>query len=41
MSGQRYPEEFQIESVNKLLTVAILFPACATRLDITTHSLYA
>jgi hypothetical protein len=27
MSGKRYPEEFKIEAVNKLLIAVILFPA--------------
>ncbi|SQI06080.1 Uncharacterised protein [Salmonella enterica subsp. enterica] len=27
MSGKYYPEEFKIEAVNRLLSVAILFPA--------------
>jgi transposase len=40
MSGKRYPEEFKIEAVKQVVDRGYLL-SVATRLDITTHSLYA
>ncbi len=41
MSGKRYPEEFKIEAVTQVLERGPSVSSVATRLDITTHSLYA
>ncbi|MCK6997459.1 IS3 family transposase [Enterobacter asburiae] len=41
MSGKRYPEEFKIEAVKQVVDRAYSVASVATRLDITTHSLYA
>ncbi|MEX5409862.1 transposase [Atlantibacter hermannii] len=41
MSGKRYPEEFKIEVVKQAVDRGHLVSSVATRLDITTHSLYA
>lgn len=41
MSGKRYPEEFKIESVKQVVERGHSVSRVATRLDITTHSLYA
>ncbi|MGX9315593.1 IS3 family transposase [Pantoea ananatis] len=41
MSGKRYPEEFKIEAVKKVVDRGYSVASVATRLDITTHSLYA
>ena len=41
MSGQRYPEEFKIEAVKQIADRGHSIEIVATRLDITTHSLYA
>lgn len=41
MSGKRYPEEFKIESVKQVVERGHSVSSVATRLDITTHSLYA
>lgn len=40
MSGKRYPEEFKIEAVKQVLDRGHSVSSVATRLDITTHSLY-
>lgn len=40
MSSKRYPEEFKIEAV-KVVDRGHSVSSVATRLDITTHSLYA
>lgn len=40
MSGKRYPEEFKIEAVKKVVDRGYSVSSVATRLDITTHSLY-
>jgi len=41
MSGKRYPEEFKIEAVKQVVDHGYSVASVATRLDITTHSLYA
>ncbi|MGV6634841.1 IS3 family transposase [Klebsiella pneumoniae] len=41
MSGKRYPEEFKIEAVKQVVDRGYFVASVATRLDITTHSLYA
>ncbi|HFT4396121.1 TPA: transposase [Klebsiella quasipneumoniae] len=41
MSGKRYPEEFKIEAVKQVIDRGYPVSSVATRLDITTHSLYA
>lgn len=41
MSSKRYPEEFKIEAVKQVVDRAHSIASVATRLDITTHSLYA
>ncbi|MBS0907379.1 IS3 family transposase [Pantoea dispersa] len=41
MSGKRYPEEFKIEAVKQVIGRGHSVSSVATRLDITTHSLYA
>ena len=41
MSGKRYPEEFKIEAVKQAVDRGYSVASVATRLDITTHSLYA
>ena len=41
MSGKRYPEEFKTEAVKQVVDRGYSFASVATRLDITTHSLYA
>ncbi|VCX00550.1 Putative transposase (identified by ISEscan HMM) [Escherichia coli] len=41
MSGKRYPEEFKIEAVKQVVDRGYSVAIVATRLDITTHSLYA
>ena len=41
MSGKRYPEEFKIEAVKQVVDRVHSVSSVATRLDITTHSLYA
>ncbi|PDO82797.1 IS3 family transposase [Kosakonia pseudosacchari] len=41
MSGKRYPEEFKIEAVKQVVERGYSVSSVATRLDITTHSLYA
>ncbi len=41
MSGKRYPEEFKIEVVKQVVDRGYSVFSVATRLDITTHSLYA
>ncbi|QWT42541.1 IS3 family transposase [Dickeya dadantii] len=41
MSSKRYPEEFKIEAVKQVIDRGHSVSSVATRLDITTHSLYA
>ena len=41
MSGKRYPEEFNIEAFRQVVDRGHSIARVATRLDITTHSLYA
>lgn len=41
MSGKRYPEEFNIEAVKQVVDRGHSVSSVATRLGITTHSLYA
>jgi transposase len=41
MSGERYPGEFKIEGVERVVGRSHSVPGLATHLDITTHSLYA
>ena len=41
MSGKRYPEEFKIEAVKQIVDRGHSVSSVATRLGITTHSLYA
>ncbi|XPE59648.1 IS3 family transposase [Shigella flexneri] len=41
MSGKRYPEEFKTEAVEQVVNSGYSVASVATRLDITTHSLYA
>ena len=41
MSNKRYPEEFKIEAVKQVVDRGHSVSSVATRLDITTHSLYA
>lgn len=40
MSGKRYPEEFKTEAVKQVVDHGYSVASVATRLDITTHSLY-
>lgn len=40
MSGKRYPEEFKIEAVKQVVDRGHSVSSVATRLGITTHSLY-
>lgn len=41
MSGKRYSEEFKNEQVRQVVDRGHSIASVATRLDITTHSLYA
>lgn len=41
MSSKRYPEEFKMEAVKQVVDRSHSVSSVATRLDITTHSLYA
>jgi len=41
MSGKRYPDEFKIEAVKQVDERGHSIASIASRLDITTHSLYA
>ncbi|HAY0261896.1 TPA: transposase, partial [Escherichia coli] len=41
MSGKRYPKEFKIEAVKQVIDRGHSVSSVATRIDITTHSLYA
>ena len=41
MSGKRYPEEFKIEAAKLVVDRGYSVSSIATRLDITTQSLYA
>ncbi|WP_435653929.1 IS3 family transposase [Escherichia coli] len=41
MSGKRYPEEFKTEAAKQVVDRGYSVASVATRLDITTHSLYA
>ena len=41
MSNKRYPEEFKIEAVRQVVERGYLVAEVASRLDVTTHSLYA
>ena len=41
MSGKHYPKEFKIEAVKQVVDRGHCVSSVATRLDITTHSLYA
>ena len=41
MSGNRYLDEFKIEAVKQVVDRGHSVSSVATRLDITTHSLYA
>ncbi len=41
MSSKRYPEEFKIEVVKQVVDRGHSVSSVVTRLDITTHSLYA
>ena len=41
MSGKPYPEAFKIEAVKQVVDRGHSFSSVATRLDISTHSLYA
>ena len=41
MSGKRYPEESKIKAVRQVVDRVHSVSSVATRLDITTHSLYA
>ena len=41
MSGKRYPKEFKTEAVKQVVDRGYSVASVATRLDITTHSLYA
>ncbi|WP_255433260.1 transposase [Pantoea sp. B9002] len=41
MSGKRYPEVFKIEAVKQVVERGHSIASVATRLDITTQSLYA
>ena len=41
MSSKRYPEEFKIETVKQVVDRGHSVSSVATRLDITTHILYA
>ncbi len=41
MSGMRYPEEFKLEAVKQVVDRDYFVSSVATRLDTTTHSLYA
>jgi len=40
MSCKRYPEEFKINAVKQVIDLGHSVSCVATRLDITTHSLY-
>lgn len=41
MSGKRYPKEFKTEAVKQVVGRGYSIASVATRLDITTRSLYA
>lgn len=41
MSGKHYPYEFKIEAVKQVVDRCYSVSSVATRLDITTHNLYA
>ena len=41
MIGKRYPEEFKTEAVKQVVDRGYSVASVATRLDITTHSLYS
>ena len=41
MSGKRYPEEFKIEAVRQVVDRGYPVVEVASRLGVTTHSLYA
>ncbi len=41
MSGKCYPEAFKIKAVKQIIERGHSVSSVATRLDITTHSLYA
>ena len=41
MSDKRHPEEYQIEAVKQVVDRGHSIACVATRLDITTHNLYA
>ncbi|GLH24978.1 hypothetical protein ENT52713_23740 [Enterobacter sp. 200527-13] len=41
MSSKRYPVEFKIEAVKQIVDCGHSVSSVATRLDITTHNLYA
>lgn len=41
MSSKRYPEEFKIEAVRQVVERGYPVSEVASRLDVTTHSLYA
>lgn len=41
MSAKRYPEEFKLEAVKQIVDRGYSVADVATRLDVTTHSLYA
>jgi len=41
MSSKRYPEEFKIEAIKQIVDRGYSVSSVATRLDITTHILYA
>ncbi|WP_348225854.1 transposase, partial [Salmonella enterica] len=41
MSGKRYPKAFKIKAVKQVIERGHSVSSGATRLDITTHSLYA
>ena len=41
MSGKRYPEEFKIAAIRQITEGGYAISEVATRLDVTTHSLYS
>ena len=41
MSGKHYPKEFKIEAVKQVVDRGYSVSSVATRLDISTHNLYA
>lgn len=41
MSGKRYPESFKIESVRQVTERGYSVAEVSSRLDVTTHSIYA